>query len=128
MAYPIFFKVEYVTEIFDLTAPQSAFEFIYQIYNFLSEAKLNNDGLHEPENRLLDAKDSVARKGYPRFSTQKREEMGDTSICSHRPPALEGEQDSFSDQSVLQELTRAGYMLAQPLPEGFTRLTPVSCN
>jgi hypothetical protein len=31
MANAILFKVEYVTAVFDLTAPQSAFEFIFQM-------------------------------------------------------------------------------------------------
>ena len=123
MAYQIFFKVEYITNIFDLTVPQTAFEFIFQLYNFLSEAKSDNDGLHEPERRLLDAKDSVARKGYASFSKRIHDETG-----SHGPPTRDGEQDSFSDRSVQGELTRAGYTLTHPLPEGFTLLTPVSHN
>lgn len=120
MAYPIFFEVEYVTEMFDLTDPQSAFELIFQLYNFLSEAKSDNDGLNEPRKQLLKAKCSVARKGYTSFSKRKHEEMGDT--------APDGDQDCFGDQSVQGELTRAGYTLAPPLPEGFTLLTPVSRN
>lgn len=63
MAYAMFFKVEYITNVFDLTTPQAMFELIFQLYNFLSEAKADNDGLHDPESRLLEAKNSVARKG-----------------------------------------------------------------
>lgn len=127
MSYAIFFKVEYVTDIFNLTAPQTAFDFIFQLYNFLSEAKADNDGLREPETRLLNAKNSVARKGYESFSKRRREVTGGTSYRSSGP-ASGGEQDSFGNQSVQGELKRAGYTLTQPMPKGLTLLTPVSRN
>jgi hypothetical protein len=38
------FKVEYVANVFDLTTPRTAFELIFQLYNFLSKAKTDNDG------------------------------------------------------------------------------------
>jgi hypothetical protein len=121
MAYAIFFKVEYVTNVFDLTAPQTAFELIFQLYNFLSEAKADNDGLYEPEYRLLEAKNSVARKGYASLSTR--------TPYHSRDSAARGEaQDSFGDQSVQKELASAGYTLTQPISEELTLLTPVSRN
>jgi hypothetical protein len=53
MAYAISFKVEYLTEVFDLRTPRRAFALLFQLYNFLSEAEADNEDLHEPENRLL---------------------------------------------------------------------------
>ena len=121
----IFFKVKYDTTVFDLTHPQTAFEFIFQLYNFLSAAKADNDSFHKPERRLADAKDSVARKGYPTLSMRKCEETTYDSNRSSSPPASEEAQDSFDNSSVQRELTRAGYTLTQ-LPKDFTLLTPVS--
>ena len=125
MVYAIFFKVEYVTKVFDLTAPLTTFELIFQLYNFLSEAKADNDGLFEPERQLLEAKNSVTRKKYPSLLKRKREEMGNRS---RSPPARGEAQDSFGDQSVQRELTEAGYTLTQPISEELTPLTPVSRN
>ena len=64
MADAIIFKVEYLTEIFDLTVPKAVFELIFQLYNFLSTEKAVNDGFHEPERWLAVVKDSVDRKNY----------------------------------------------------------------
>jgi len=125
MTNAIFFKVVYDTNVFDLTVPETAFKFIFQLYNFLSAAKADNDSLHEPESRLAYAKDSVARKRYPTLTSTKRKceetEYDSNSSCSRGSPASEGTRDSF-DHS---ELSRAGYTLTQ-LPKDFTLLTPVS--
>jgi hypothetical protein len=126
MTYAIFFKVEYVTNIFDLTAPQTAFELIFQLYNFLYEAQADNDGLREPERQLLEAKKSVVRKGYASLSKQKCEEIGNASYCSRGRPASAEAQDSFDNQSVQRELTRAGYTLTRPISEKFPEFTPLT--
>jgi hypothetical protein len=106
--------------------PRPAFEFIFQLYNFLSAAKADNDSLHEPERRLAYAKDSVARKRYPILTCTKRrcEESEYDSSCSRGSSASEtseGSRDSFDHP----ELSRAGYTLTR-LPKGLTPLTPVS--
>jgi hypothetical protein len=124
MTNAIFFKVEYDTKVFDLTAPQAAFEFIFELYNFLFAAKADNDSFFQPERRLMEAKDSVARKKIPTLNHSKRkgeEETKHDSKRSRGPPASGGGRDSF-DHS---EITRAGYTLTQ-LPRDFTLLTPVS--
>ena len=123
------FKVEYDITVFDLTIPQFAFEFIFQLYNFLSAAEADNDGFLEPHNRLAYAKDSVARKGYPTLPNtmpkcEETEHYSDSN-SSRGPPASEGARDSFDNSSVQIEITRAGYRLTQ-LPKDFTLLTPVS--
>jgi hypothetical protein len=128
MVHVIFFKVEYVANVFDLMVPQTAFELIFQLYNFLSQAQADNDDLHDPEGRLLDAKNSVAQKGYETFTKRRREETGQTSYRSRGPPAREEPQGSFGNQSVQRELTRAGYTPTQPISEELTPLTPVSRN
>ncbi len=128
MVYAKNFKVEYVTKVFDLTAPLTTFELIFQLYNFLSEAKADNDGLFEPERQLLEAKNSVTRKKYPSLLKRIREEMGNSPHRSRSPPARGEAQDSFGDQSVQRELTEAGYTLTQPISEELTPLTPVSRN
>ena len=121
------FEVNYVTKDFDLTDPSSAFEFIFQLYNFLADAKADNEGLRDPEIQLLNAKNSVARKGYLTLSKRKREQTGNISHSSRGPPAPGGAQDSFGNQSIQTELARAGYTIDQPI-EGLTPLTPVSRN
>ena len=58
MANATFFEVEYVTKVFDLTVPRTAFEFIFQMYNFITDAKDGNTRLHEPIPGLASAKQS----------------------------------------------------------------------
>lgn len=108
--------------------PQSAFELIFLLYDFLLEAKAGNDGLREPESRLLEAKYSVARKQYASFSERYREEIGEISYPSRGLSARGCGQDCFGNQSVQRELTGAGYTLTQPISEELTSLTPVSRN
>jgi len=125
MANAILFKVEYVTKIFDLTVPQVAFEFIFQVYNFFSVAEADNVHLHQPETRLAEVKRSVAQKNYPTFSHIKRRQEESHSLDT---PAEGGEEDSFGNPSVVREVTRAGYTPTQPISEELTLLTPVSHN
>jgi hypothetical protein len=127
MVYTIFFQVVYVTNVFNLTAPETAFQLIFQLYNFLKGAKADNDDLRNPERQLEQAKDSVARKGYESFSKRKREETGNLPHRS-RPHAPGGAQATSGGQLVHMELTRAGYTLTQPISEALTLLTPVSRN
>ena len=112
-----------------MTEPQDTFEFIFQLYNFLSAAKADNDGFYEPQERLLEAKDSVARKEYPTVHTskRKREESRGDSNRPRDPPAPGGTRDSLGDALVLKELGRAGYTLTE-LPDELRPLTPVSHN
>ncbi len=125
MANAILFKVEYVTKIFDLTVPQVAFEFIFQVYNFFSVAEADNVHLHQPETRLAEVKRSVAQKNYSTFSHIKRRQEESHSLDT---PAEGGEEDSFGNPSVVREVTRAGYTPTQPISEELTLLTPVSHN
>jgi hypothetical protein len=131
MTKAIVFEVEYDTKDFDLTVPQFAFNFIFELYNFLSAAKADNDSFHEPERRLMEAKDTISRKGYPTLPNtmpkcEETEHYSDSN-SSRGPPASEGARDSFDNSSVQIEITRAGYRLTQ-LPKDFTLLTPVSCD
>ncbi len=125
MANAILFKVEYVTKIFDLTVPQAAFEFTFQMYNFFSVAEADNVHLHQPETRLAEVKRSVAQKNYPTFSHIKRRQEESHSLDT---PAEGGEEDSFGNPSVVREVTKAGYTPTQPISEELTLLTPVSHN
>ncbi|KAI0282266.1 hypothetical protein BGY98DRAFT_955055 [Russula aff. rugulosa BPL654] len=108
--------VVYVTNVFNLTAPETAFQLIFQLYNFLKGAKADNDDLRNPERQLEQAKDSVARKGY--------EKTGNLPHRS-RPHAPGGAQATSGGQLVHMELTRAGYTLTQPISEALTLLTPL---
>jgi hypothetical protein len=130
MTNAITFKVEYDTKVFDLTALQSAFDFIFELYNLLSAAKADNVSLDEPRRRLIEARNSVVNQKYPTLNNTKtkrkhEEETKDDSKRSRRPPPSGGGRDSFDDSSVQRELTRAGYTLPR-LPKDFTPLTPVS--
>jgi len=129
----IFFKVEYVSESFDLNSRRRMFEFIFGLYNFVSAAQIDNDGFDEPRQRLELAKQSVARKNYPTITSKKRK-IGDSEAdddSDHNgsddssPSASGGAQDSFGGPLVQKELTRAGYTLTK-LPKGFAYMTPVS--
>ncbi len=120
--------------IFDLTVTQTAFDFIFQLYNFLSPAVADNIRFHEPERKLETAKTLVERKGYQSLSEyqslskRKREETESSSNSSRGPPTHGGAQEVFGSTSVQRELTRAGYTIPPPLPEELTPLTPVSCD
>ena len=134
MANAILFKVEYVTETFDLTKPRSAFEFIFQMYNYFSMAVNDNRHLRQPRLRLAEVKGSVTRRNYPTFSNTKRgreDTQKKSKKKSKRNPdtsAQGGEEDSFDKPSVQKEVTSAGYTITQPISEEITLLIPVSRN
>ena len=133
MANAILFKVEFITKHFDLTDPQSAFEFIFRVYNFLSVAKADNDNLERPKHQLLHAKESVAQKNYPTFTSAKRKHGEDQKTPPKKSKPTPGTSaggggDGFDNPSVQREVTRAGYTLTQPISEELTLLTPVSRN
>jgi hypothetical protein len=111
MANAILFKVEYVTETFDLTKPRSAFEFIFQMYNYFSMAVNDNRHLRQPRRQLARVKEMVNGRNYPTFTS-----------------AQGGEEDSFDKPSVQKEVTSAGYTITQPISEEITLLIPVSRN
>jgi hypothetical protein len=116
------FQVEYTTNDFDLTVPEHAFCFLFQLYNFLSEAKVDNDYLRDPQVQLQEADASVGQKGYQRFSKRKHEETGISPECSCGPPVPEGAEATSSSQPI-QELTGAGYALVQPISQESEELT-----
>jgi hypothetical protein len=99
---------------------------MFQLYNFLSAAKADNDGFHEPEDRLEEAKDSVERKKYPTFTTKRKRDSSNRNNESSRDPSSRGARDPFNNPSVQRELTSAGYTLTLPISDEITLLTPVS--
>ncbi len=129
----IFFKVEYVSESFDLKKSETAFEFLFRLYNFVSVAQTDNEGFDEPEQRLEQAKQSVARKKYPTITSKKKKrKLGDREAddsdhnnIDHSSPSASGAQDSFGDPLLQREFRRAGYTLIT-LPKGFKYISPVS--
>jgi hypothetical protein len=127
MVNVILFKVEYVTKVFDLTDPRSVFEFIFQLYNFISDAEAENRRLDQPRTRLLNAQESVMQKKLPSLSSPKREPE-DQQNSTKRSKRNPGGGDSFDDLTVLREVTNAGYTPTQPISEELTPLTPVSRN
>jgi len=134
MANAILFKVEYSTSAkFNLTVPQTAFEFIFQLYNFFSDAVADSARLLDPASELHRAKESVSRKGYPTLTSARtkrgREEKEKKSVKKSKPnPDQRKEEDGFDNPSVQREVTRAGYTVTQPISEELTLLTPVSRN
>ncbi|SRR6266404_3885367 len=111
MADAIFIKVVYITERFDLTDPQSgAFkfiinlnmdlgeevvqleseQFIFQLYNFLSEAKADNDSFHEPQRQLAGAKDWVDWQCYPAISTKEKHKVSHNDSTRSCAPSAPG--------------------------------------
>ncbi|KAI0255971.1 kinase-like domain-containing protein [Lactifluus subvellereus] len=121
-------EVQFVTTNFDLTAPRAAFEFIFQLYNFVSAAKVDNDDFHNPEAQLALAKESVAKKGYKTLGSMRKHEATDNENSSNpsRPLSSPGAaQDSFGNPSVQEDLVTAGYTLNQRISEELTPLTPL---
>ena len=70
MANAILSKVEYVTKDFDLTNPLSAFEFIFQMYNFLSDAEAENERLDRP---ALEPRNRSCERVYHRSVLQSKD-------------------------------------------------------
>jgi len=133
MVNAILFKVEFVTRVFDLTVPRTAFEFIFQLYNFFSDAEADNDRLLDPKSRLRNAEGSVARKGYPtltsaRTKRRREEKKKKKAVKKSKPNPPQEEEASFDNLSVQREVTRAGYTCTEPISEELTLLAPVSCN
>ncbi|KAH9953314.1 kinase-like domain-containing protein [Russula dissimulans] len=124
-------KVEYVSKVFDLTVPRTAFEFIFQMYNFFSLAKADNARLDRPGARLREAKQSMDEEDYPTFSGTKRkyEENQRKRVKKFKrnpdTSAQGGQEDSFGNQSVQRDVTRAGYTPTQPISEELMLLTPL---
>ena len=134
MANAILFKVEYVTETFDLTKPRSAFEFIFQMYNYFSMAVNDNRHLRQPRRQLARVKEMVNGRNYPTFTKTKREHENTQKNPKKKSKpnpdtsAQGGEEDSFDKPSVQKEVTSAGYTITQPISEEITLLIPVSRN
>jgi serine/threonine protein kinase len=127
-------EVRYATKQFNLTVPKDAFEFIFQLYNFISSAKAFNDELTNPVTQLGIVKASVAGKKYPALTTSKRKHERSENPAenptenptnrSRRNPPGEA-QDSFGDSSVQENIVAAGYTLTQTISEELTPLTPL---
>ncbi|KAI9513064.1 kinase-like domain-containing protein [Russula earlei] len=118
--------VHYDRTLFDLTDHRGAFDFIFQLYNFLSIANADNakfDNDHASE-RLAKAKASVENSTYPSITKRLKDETGRNSTRARGPPAGEGANDSLDNSSIQRELARAGYTLTQPISE-LTPLTPL---
>ena len=132
MVNAILFKVEYITKVFDLTDPRSVFEFIFRLYNFISDAEAENRRLDRPQTRLSKAKESVAQEKLPSLSSAKRgpeeDQQNSTKRSRRNPGTSAGGGGSFDDPTVLREVTNAGYTPTQPISEEITPLTPVSRN
>ena len=104
------------------------FEFIFQLYNFVSAAKAGNDSLFDPEQKLAQTKQSVTSKGYETLGSKRRHETTENSSNpSRHRPSPGAAQDSFGNPSVQEDLMTAGYTLTR-LPEELALLTPVSHN
>jgi hypothetical protein len=70
MSNAIIFKVEYITNKFDLTVAGTASEFKFQLYNFLSAAVDDNASFYDPYQRLKETKALVGRRGLPSFQSE----------------------------------------------------------
>jgi len=90
-------KVEYIEKAFDLTDSDSAFRFLFQLYNFLSIAKASNDCLSDPSSRLDEAKISLDNKGLLEIS----------SAMEPMSTKGKGVQDRIDNPSVQREITSA---------------------
>ena len=103
------------------------------MYNFFSIARHDNRDLHQPESRLLEVKESVAREGYSMITGgTKRKHEGDPKNSKRKSKgnpdtsAQGREEDGFGNPSVQRKVTSAGYTLVPPISDEFKPLTPVS--
>jgi hypothetical protein len=113
MANVTLFKVEHFTKLFDLTVLRTAFEFIFQMYNFFADPKSGNARLDQPRLRLADAKQSVSRKCYPTLTFSNRKYDGAQRKFKRNPDsstsAQSEEEGSLGNPSVMREVARAVY-------------------
>ena len=84
-----FFKVQYVITDFDLGNSESASEFIFQLYNFVSVAKAYNDDFHNLAQLLATVKQSVARNQYQTFTSFTSKRKRETPKVPLIAPLLE---------------------------------------
>jgi hypothetical protein len=132
MANAILFKVKYVTNTFDLTAPEDVFQFIFQIYNFVSVAKADNKRLDGLDSQFAEVAKITKKQNLPAISKRKKEENNNNVSKRARPnpgtSAQGGQEDSLDNPSVQRAVTNAGYTPTPPIPKELTPLFPVSFN
>ncbi|KAI9458962.1 hypothetical protein F5148DRAFT_1287262 [Russula earlei] len=119
---------KYINQTYDLRIAEQCFRFVFQLYNFASQAKRANGTLLNPDGRLQAAKDKINAYRLDTITSKgkghKREREDDTSD-NRRPPAPGGAQDCFDNVSVHKNLAAAGYEVEEVNVGGLTLLTPL---
>jgi hypothetical protein len=105
-----------VEEIFDLKDAKCTFDFVFQLYNFVSLAHASNNNLDDSLRRVVKLRSDVVQMGIPSLTSQKRKARGedDAGDGPSKKPRNEGghvESDVLSDVALLEALDRAGYTI-----------------
>ena len=117
---------------FDLKDAERTFDFVFQLYNFVSLANEDNITLHKPFDQLVKLDLHIKGLQFPSLtgvSNRKRKtrDDGDAGTGSPKKGRREGgpvESDIFSDVAILEAVESAGYTIP-PEVENFKSLLPV---
>jgi hypothetical protein len=120
-----------VVDYFDLKDPKKVFEFVFQLYNFVSLANEDNNSLDDSFTKVTKLCLDVRERELPALATlcgkrktRDNDDMGTGSFKRSNNAGGPVESDILSDVAILEALERAGYTL-EPEVEGFTALLPV---
>jgi hypothetical protein len=111
-----------------LTNPPESFQLIFELYNFISEAKAQDDELDDPMTKLDDSRievdDSSARclTGSKGSQCKMRDPEDDSSTGPHGRTL-----GDFREPSVRNIIFAAGYVLDEDVA-GLQLVNPVSIN
>jgi len=121
------FQVLYYETIFNITRPERAFEFIFRLYNFLSQALVNNRKLTISLFAELEkTKNAIPENHYPALTSgrkRKRGAGGGGADTPRRRPA----PGPLEDRVVQASLKAAGYELL-PTDGMLVPITQVSAS
>jgi len=111
-------QVKYVEKIFDLKKAKSMFEFVFQLYNFVSLANEDSETLPDSSAMVAKLYSDVDAMGLPTLTArtaQKRKHDGDGAGNEQsKKPRNEGgavENEILSDGAILAALKRTSYTI-----------------
>jgi hypothetical protein len=123
--------VKYVDHSFDLKIDSCAFNFVFQLFNFVSMANEDSHTLCNAPDNVAKLHADITQMSLPTLTAlanQKRkrndDDAGNGSSKKKRSEGGPVESDILSDVAILEALERAGYTISGEV-EGFESLLPV---
>jgi hypothetical protein len=126
-------QVKYVEKCFDLKNAKTTFDFVFQLYNFVSLANEDDTTLPNASRDVAKLYSAVKQMGLGSITSSTSNRKRKTRVddgAGNRPskkPRNKGgsvENDILSDVAILEALECAGYTIPEEV-EGFKALLPV---